>query len=382
VVSNTDNGATKSPTGKAFYIKACAREQVGIRQKYQATAVSETCLTVALITLQSYLIYTVGQHATSRMVSCGYNDGRFGVTLESLTKDSAALANPRTPPTYVRAVMNDKILCIACAESCIDVHVTTTSRRIGTIAFPRKTQCSSLRMSPNGQFLAVGTEGGEVLLYSAGPSENFVTNPRSIQEPRKAPIHYIAFSPNSKYFAACIEANIVYTYELKGDMPIKVSTYNRDLTPKQCRPPYYGLTAVALYYPHDFIPDNSSPQSTSLLVISDAWSGYPVMVKNINCPERMHEQTELVGKDGAYKYKNCCVAFAPSVNAALIITRAGTAKLMNCSTGKKEWEVAEMGERLDVGEKYWQYCALGFSIDGSRALALDRRGKMLMADLS
>jgi len=52
----------------------------------------------------------------------------------------------------------------------------------------------------------------------------------------------------------------------------------------------------------------------------------------------------------------------------------GLKLLVNCGTGNKTWRVAELGERLDVGDKSWQYCALGLSRDGNRALALDRGG--------
>jgi len=156
------------------------------------------------------------------------------------------------------------------------------------------------------------------------------------------------------------------------------------LTPRQCRPPYYGVTAVALYFPASLalLTHSSSADSTSLLVISDADQAYPVIVKNITSSEEKHVLTPLVGKDNAYKFKNCCAAYAPSFSAALIITRAGTVKLINCSTEYKSWEIAELGEGIDVGDKFWQYCGLGFSRDGSRAIAVDRRGKMIMADIS
>ena len=41
-----------------------------------------------------------------------------------------------------------------------------------------------------------------------------------------------------------------------------------------------------------------------------------------------------------------------------------------------------LGGGIDVGDKFWQHCGLGFSRDGSRAIAVDRRGKMVMADIS
>src|SRR5271170_1263434 len=139
---------------------------------------------------------------------------------------------------------------------------------------------------------------------------------------------------------------------------------------------YYFVLPIYLTVSND-----SSPACTSLLVVSDAEGAYPVIVNNITSPEELQDPILLEGKD-TYKFKNCCAAYSPSFNAALIITRAGTVKLVNCGTGNKTWHVAELGERLDVGDQSWQFCALGFSRDGNRALALDRRGKIMMADFS
>ena len=68
-----------------------------------------------------------------------------------------------------------------------------------------------------------------------------------------SPVQHIAFSPNSLYFATCVAANIVHTYGMKGDSMVRLSTYHRMLTPKQCRPPYHGVTAIALYFPSSLV---------------------------------------------------------------------------------------------------------------------------------
>jgi hypothetical protein len=115
--------------------------------------------------------------------------------------------------------------------------------------------------------------------------------------------------------------------------------------------------------------------------VSDAANAFPVLVKNITSPASEHQMTTLKGEE--YKYKNCCAAYSPLTNAALMITRSGTVKLANCSTGKRTWQTAKIGsEQLDVGDKHWRFCSLGFSKDGYRALALDRRGKMLVTDFT
>jgi hypothetical protein len=127
------------------------------------------------------------------------------------------------------------------------------------------------------------------------------------------------------------------------------------------------------------VANSSSLTSESLLVISDADSAYPVIVDHIASPTVQHKIRTLVGKD-TYKYKNCYAAYSPLAHAALIITRSGTVKLINCSTGTKTWEIAEIGEFMDVGDGPGSSCSLGFSKCGTRALALDRKGKVLVAD--
>jgi hypothetical protein len=85
-----------------------------------------------------------------------------------------------------------------------------------------------------------------VFLYTAGSSENFVTNPRIVKESAGLAVRYLTFSNDSSYLAALTTGNITYIYSLKDSNPTRVSTYNRDLTPKQCRTPYVGVTAIAL----------------------------------------------------------------------------------------------------------------------------------------
>ena len=247
VPKNEDGIPTTQHPIKSFYLKAVAREQVGaFNRKYQSTAISESCLTVALLTNNEFLIYAVGEKAVSKLICCGGNDGRYGPSPDMAKKDAESMARPRTfSPMYIRAVLSDRVLCIACVQNCVDVHVTPTGRRIGTIQFQDK-QCSSLKVSPNGWILAVGMESGEVYLYTAGSSENFVTTPRILKESVPQSVRCLAFSNDSRYLAACTSGNVTHIYSLKESAPTRVSTYNRDLTPKQCRTPYVGVTAIAL----------------------------------------------------------------------------------------------------------------------------------------
>jgi hypothetical protein len=78
------------------------------------------------------------------------------------------------------------------------------------------------------------------------------------------------------------------------------------------------------------------------------------------------------------------VACYPKSNmlAAIIITRDGEFVLTYLSpTESKQWQVRHHTERLDLPskDKKTGYCSLNFS--ESRALALDRRGNLLIMDL-
>src|SRR5436190_14956170 len=127
------------------------------------------------------------------------------------------------------------------------------------------------------------------------------------------------------------------------------------------------------------VTNTSSFDSSSLLIIADAENASPVIVKNIAEP-KAHIVT-LNEKE--YKYKNCCAAYSPLNHAALLITRFGTLKLVNLNAGPKRWTVIDLEEELDSsGRHWWQFCSLQFSRDGRRALALDRKGKLLIIDFT
>jgi hypothetical protein len=117
-------------------------------------------------------------------------------------------------------------------------------------------------------------------------------------------------------------------------------------------------------------------------VLSDAFEAYPLIVKEITSLPAKTQTFTLFEPE--YKYKNCCGAYSPVSKSALVITRSGTLKLINCSTsGTKRWTVLEAGlESLDVAERQWMVCSLQFSRDGYRALALDRKGKLFIVDFT
>ena len=114
-------------------------------------------------------------------------------------------------------------------------------------------------------------------------------------------------------------------------------------------------------------------------MVADAIGGYPVVVTSITSPmDQTHEVVYLSSKD--YKYKNCATIWLPLFNAALVFTRSGTAKVINCKPQQNSWTVDELKGSLHFSDNEWRYSSLGVSSDGYRALALDRRGKLLIVE--
>lgn len=83
-----------------------------------------------------------------------------------------------------------------------------------------------------------------------------------------------------------------------------------------------------------------------------------------------------------YKDTNCRVAYSPISSAALLVTRTGTVKLVNCAMKGRKWTVVDLSKEKMDDMKPWRYCSLGFSKDGYRGLALDRRAKLLVVEFS
>ena len=203
---------------------------------------SETCQHVVFLISTTFLVYEVERRNRSKMLVVGSNDGRYGIVR------GAGGQNPgrRFTPTYAKAAMTDKVLAIACLENFIDIHETQTGKRIGSVPYPDHRSCITLCISPNGQFLAAGLDNGDAIFYVAGELGTFEAYPpRLIRESGIGAINSIAFTPNSKYVSLCMAANAVYTYELRGTEVVKMSKYDRDLLPKQCKSPYFGVTDIS-----------------------------------------------------------------------------------------------------------------------------------------
>lgn len=121
----------------------------------------------------------------------------------------------------------------------------------------------------------------------------------------------------------------------------------------------------------------SSYVSSSILILADAKKAYPRIIKNITSSN----VRPVTFSDKTYKFQNCCAAFSPLDDVALIITRSGTVKLANFREGFNGWTIGELSVELDSSEEqWWRFCSLGFSKDGYRAFALDLKGTLLIID--
>ena len=146
---------------------------------------------------------------------------------------------------YARAAMSDTVLCIACIGNCIDIHDASTGRRIKTVSFPNL-QCRALTVSPNGRFLAVGMETGEILVYDFHIEANFPPEPILIESSvASRSVNCIAFSPDSTLMSYCSSKNVIYTYSLDTGDVLEIARYDRRLGERACREPYFGVTCLA-----------------------------------------------------------------------------------------------------------------------------------------
>lgn len=176
--------------------------------------------------------------------SCGFNDGRAGPTPKQAVRClDDFTSQKRTAPTYSIAAMSDAVLCIGCIQGQIDFHDTNTGRRIGIMDLVKR-KCWTMKMAPNGRLLAVGTQSGELLLFSSGDGEKFVAGP-TLLKPGSLPITCIEFNKESNYISVAGSGNKITTYYLGKDSPILISEYNRKLDERCCSDPYYGVTGLS-----------------------------------------------------------------------------------------------------------------------------------------
>lgn len=363
-------------------IKKTEMSVVNLGQKktiYQDTAISASGHVIALIDLYNFTILSVPKDAELKfaadfpVICYGANDGQFGNSKSVLSG-----TGPLTPK-YVRAVMSDRSLCIACQEGYIDVRDAKTGRRLRRI--DSSVNCN-IAMSPNGEILALAMNSGELQVFSSGPEWDFNTTSFYVIGEAENPklmrfVKCMAFSPSSVYLAACTSDNVIRTYKL--DMKTNSSTLMS--THVWGDVVGYGVTDLALYNSPVARLIVSTSNSRSLLAVAYASKVYPVVLKNVTSRNEDVEVMSLVNNDkdcNDYTDKNCCVAYSPIANVALIIPLDGPVKLVNCALGKRGWNIDKMmNEKMD-GEQPWLDCSLIISNDGLLGLALDRRGKLVL----
>jgi hypothetical protein len=107
-----------------------------------------------------------------------------------------------------------------------------------------------------------------------------------------------------------------------------------------------------------------------LVVADDRKDAWPIVVKNITSPGERFDVHPLMG----FGSKNFCAAYSPISNIGITISN-GTVALANCSHGEKVDHI-DKTHKFDTSNKQWRNYSL--ADDDYRALALDKRGKLLI----
>lgn len=226
---------------------------IGSNTTCQATAISATCTLLVLVSSSDFSMYTLsdgGKHEIQHELTCwGSNDGRFGKSKKTATTSLNELNSPRDfKPTYQKAVLSDRVLCIAgryqgTKNGCIDTHNTKTGHLIASFEFYDRV-CWTMEMSPGGEIVAVGTDNGQLSLYRVLPDGSVATWVELTESIKEGSINCIAFNQNSSYMAISTSRSVIRTYYMGGDSPNLVSTFPRNIVSMD---PYCGVTGLALY---------------------------------------------------------------------------------------------------------------------------------------
>lgn len=218
------------------------------KTQYQGTAISSTCLIIALIDLYSFTVLSVPRVGNLKtlddfpVICYGANDGRFGNS-KGFQSDIKSLT-----PKYTRAVMSDEVLCIACEEKLVEIRDARTGALLRRI--PSSPNCN-LAISPNGELLALATHLGELKVFTSGPYWDFDTEPLWVVKDteKSGQLRYVkcmAFSPNSNYLSTCTYGdNIIRTYKLS--IATNAATLMSIHRPDSMANP--GITDLSLYVP-------------------------------------------------------------------------------------------------------------------------------------
>ena len=124
--------------------------------------------------------------------------------------------------------------------------------------------------------------------------------------------------------------------------------------------------------PQFTITNLSSSGQWLFVVADDRREAWPIVIKNVTSPGERFDVDYLTG----FGSKNFCAAYSPISNVGITISN-GAVALANCRHGEKVDHV-DRTHKFDTSNKQWRNYSLAFSDDGYRALALDKRGKLLV----
>jgi WD40 repeat protein len=175
---------------------------------YQTTAISPDCYTVVLVTPADFIVYDVSPLTEPTVLCWGETSGRHAPSPKPLSH----LKNIDHP--YRLAALTHDILAIASVES-VDIRNAKTGERIKQLMIPGDVS-RAISFSPNGQYLAIGLDNGDIIVYHAGLLFDFPAPPIRVPRSGKSPVASIAFSHDSLIMAVCTKDNIVRVYRLEN----------------------------------------------------------------------------------------------------------------------------------------------------------------------
>lgn len=384
--SQSSAASANSETGSVGSTAQSVRRKTNVVNFYQDeklsledTAISATCQSLALIERCSFTIRSIPQNTELKfahdfpVICCGGNDGRFG-------KSRKLLSDAPLPfqPEYMRAVMSDRTLCIACQEGYVEVHDAETGRLLSCII----ESCCNLAMSPDGELLALAIDSGELLVYGLGPKGDFdqpaVWVIQKIDDCELRLVKCMTFSPDSEHLSVCTFDNIIRTYhvDIVSNSSTLISTYDSKLHPK-----YEGITGLSLYRPFLLARLIISYTNSSVIVSAYAQKTYPFKLKYVTSRQNPWPKPRTLAKDDNgkdcedYGDTNCGVACSILYNASLMISHTGLVRIADFGKDRSRSVDNMMNERMN-GSQPWRDCRLAL-LEGI-GLALDRRGKLLV----
>jgi WD40 repeat protein len=175
---------------------------------YQATAISPDCTTVVLVTPADFIVYDVSPRLEPTVLCWGETSGRHAPSPKPLSH-LKIIDNP-----YRLAALTHDILAIASVQY-VDIRNAQTGERIKLLTVPDVIP-RAIAFSPNGQYLAIGLENGDIIVYHAGLLFDFPAPPIHVPRSGKTPVTSIAFSHDSLIMAVCTKDNIVRVYRLEN----------------------------------------------------------------------------------------------------------------------------------------------------------------------